>query len=64
MVLPQDPSTDPIARCSAGFNFDNVIEALCTLFAISMRNGWVDIMHNGMDVTKVDAAPERNALGC
>jgi Ca2+-binding EF-hand superfamily protein len=33
------------------YNFDNIFSALRTLFVCSTTEGWIDIMHSGMDVT-------------
>ena len=41
-------------------NFDNIVEAMLTLFVVSSRDGWAEIMRNGMDVTGVEQQPEQN----
>jgi hypothetical protein len=45
---------------NADSNFDNVLQALVTLFIISSLEGWPDIMYNAVDATSVDQAPEKN----
>ncbi len=41
-------------------NFDNVGLGILTLFEISTTEGWVDVMYNSVDATKVDMQPVRN----
>eukprot|EP01050_Picozoa_sp_SAG11_P007632 SAG11_NODE_643_length_7983_cov_2.198884_2_plen_1259_part_00 len=43
------------------YNFDNVLNAIRTLFICSTTEGWIDIMYSGMDVTEVYKAPVRDA---
>uniref|UniRef100_A0A8C4PW99 Voltage-dependent T-type calcium channel subunit alpha n=1 Tax=Eptatretus burgeri TaxID=7764 RepID=A0A8C4PW99_EPTBU len=42
------------------YNFDNLGKALMTLFVMSTKDGWVDIMYNGLDAVGVDQQPQRN----
>ena len=41
----------------AYFNFDHFGQACITLFVVSTREGWLDIMWNGMDATGVGFQP-------
>jgi hypothetical protein len=59
---------DKVACLDAGLfwvnrpqNFDNMIEALQSLFVVSTLEGWVDIMNTCLDITDVDLAPSYNA---
>ena len=38
-------------------NFDDIKEAMMSLFIISSLEGWPDIMHQSMDITRVDYGP-------
>ncbi|XP_023326004.1 voltage-dependent T-type calcium channel subunit alpha-1G [Eurytemora carolleeae] len=42
------------------YNFDNLGHALMSLFVLSSKDGWVDIMYHGLDATGVDMQPKRN----
>eukprot|EP00760_Papus_ankaliazontas_P006722 PhM_4_TR13151/c0_g1_i1/m.24910 len=42
-------------------NFDNVGSALLTLFVVATLEGWVDVMHRGMDSRGPDLAPDTNS---
>ncbi|CAF0857877.1 unnamed protein product, partial [Rotaria sordida] len=42
------------------YNFDNLGQALLTLFVLSSRDGWVQIMYNGIDAVDVNMQPIRN----
>ncbi|CAF3418144.1 unnamed protein product [Rotaria socialis] len=42
------------------YNFDNLGQALLCLFVLSSRDGWVQIMYNGIDAVEVDVQPIRN----
>uniref|UniRef100_A0A674NVT9 Calcium channel, voltage-dependent, T type, alpha 1H subunit a n=1 Tax=Takifugu rubripes TaxID=31033 RepID=A0A674NVT9_TAKRU len=42
------------------YNFDNLIQALMTLFVLSCKDGWVNIMYDGLDAVGVDQQPVRN----
>ena len=46
-------------RYSPGF--DNIFEAVVTLFEVSTLENWVPIMHAGMDATRPGQPPEKNA---
>ena len=39
-------------------NFDNVMEAMMTLFIVSSLEGWPGIMHQAMDITKEGNGPK------
>jgi len=45
---------------NADSNFDNVLEAMLTLFIVSSLEGWPSIMHQGVDAYKVDYSPRKN----
>ncbi|CAF1635703.1 unnamed protein product, partial [Adineta ricciae] len=42
------------------YNFDNLGQALLALFVLASRDGWVQIMYNGIDAVDVDMQPIRN----
>lgn len=42
-------------------NFDNVFEAMLTLFVVSSGEGWPDVMFRASDTTGVDRSPEEEA---
>jgi hypothetical protein len=42
---------------NADANFDNVPNAMSTLFQISTTEGWLDIMNMGMDAVNIDYQP-------
>ncbi|CAF4598355.1 unnamed protein product [Rotaria sp. Silwood1] len=42
------------------YNFDNLGQALLTLFILSSKDGWVTIMYNGIDAVDVDMQPIKN----
>lgn len=42
-------------------NFDNIGEAMMTLFIVSSLEGWPDIMYQAIDITKVDNGPKYEA---
>ncbi|CAG5097992.1 Oidioi.mRNA.OKI2018_I69.XSR.g15322.t1.cds [Oikopleura dioica] len=42
------------------YNFDNLGQALMSLFVLSSKDGWVQIMYNGIDAYEVDKQPVRN----
>ncbi|CAF3991388.1 unnamed protein product, partial [Adineta steineri] len=42
------------------YNFDNLGQALLTLFVLSSKDGWVQIMYNGIDAVDVDKQPIKN----
>ena len=41
-------------------NFDNIFNAVLTLFEMSTTEGWVDIMYKGVDATGIDKEPKEN----
>jgi len=43
------------------FNFDDISQAMLTLFGVASLEGWPDVMIASIDVTKVDEGPEREA---
>ncbi|XP_078794178.1 voltage-dependent T-type calcium channel subunit alpha-1G isoform X6 [Oryzias latipes] len=42
------------------YNFDNLGQALMSLFVLASKDGWVDIMYNGLDAVGVDQQPIMN----
>ncbi|XP_068582968.1 voltage-dependent T-type calcium channel subunit alpha-1H-like [Cebidichthys violaceus] len=42
------------------YNFDNLGQALMSLFVLSCKDGWVSIMYDGLDAVAVDKQPIRN----
>jgi len=42
------------------FNFDNLMQALITLFVLASKDGWVNIMYSGIDAVGVDKQPIEN----
>ncbi|CAF4010709.1 unnamed protein product, partial [Rotaria sp. Silwood2] len=42
------------------YNFDNLGQALLTLFVLSSKDGWVQIMYNAIDAVDVEMQPIRN----
>ena len=39
-------------------NFDDIGQAMMTLFVVSSLEGWPEIMHQALDLTRVDFGPE------
>ena len=44
------------------YNFDNLGQALMSLFVLASKDGWVDIMYNGLDAVAVDAQVSSQSL--
>nr|XP_033467435.1 voltage-dependent T-type calcium channel subunit alpha-1G isoform X5 [Epinephelus lanceolatus] len=42
------------------YNFDNLGQALMSLFVLASKDGWVDIMYDGLDAVGVDIQPRMN----
>ncbi|XP_033894904.3 voltage-dependent T-type calcium channel subunit alpha-1G isoform X4 [Acipenser ruthenus] len=42
------------------YNFDNLGQALMALFVLASKDGWVDIMYDGLDAVGVDQQPVMN----
>ncbi|CAF2777765.1 unnamed protein product [Rotaria sp. Silwood2] len=42
------------------YNFDHLGQALLTLFILSSKDGWVQIMYNGIDAVDTEMQPIRN----
>uniref|UniRef100_A0A673LXL2 Voltage-dependent T-type calcium channel subunit alpha-1G-like n=1 Tax=Sinocyclocheilus rhinocerous TaxID=307959 RepID=A0A673LXL2_9TELE len=42
------------------YNFDNLGQALMSLFVLASKDGWVDIMYDGLDSVGVDQQPVMN----
>ncbi|XP_038136004.1 voltage-dependent T-type calcium channel subunit alpha-1G isoform X4 [Cyprinodon tularosa] len=42
------------------YNFDNLGQALMSLFVLASKDGWVDIMYDGLDAVEEDKQPELN----
>jgi hypothetical protein len=41
-------------------NFDNILNAMVLLFEIITKEGWMDVMYNGIDSTGVGLQPKLN----
>ena len=41
-------------------NFDNIIEAMITMFKISITEGWVEIMFTGIDARGIEEVGVRD----
>ena len=44
------------------YNFDNLGQALMSLFVLASKDGWVDIMYNGLDAVGVDQQVTKELL--
>ncbi|KAJ8283607.1 hypothetical protein COCON_G00024570 [Conger conger] len=42
------------------YNFDNLGQALMSLFVLASKDGWVDIMYHGLDAVGIDQQPSIN----
>ncbi|KAM4663220.1 voltage-dependent T-type calcium channel subunit alpha-1G [Discoglossus pictus] len=42
------------------YNFDNLGQALMSLFVLASKDGWVDIMYDGLDAVGIDQQPVMN----
>ncbi|KAM5227412.1 voltage-dependent T-type calcium channel subunit alpha-1H isoform 2-T2 [Ctenodactylus gundi] len=42
------------------YNFDNLGQALMSLFVLSSKDGWVNIMYDGLDAVGIDQQPVTN----
>ncbi|KAH3871517.1 hypothetical protein DPMN_034720 [Dreissena polymorpha] len=42
------------------YNFDNLGMALMALFVLASKDGWVSIMHTGLDAVGIDQQPKQN----
>ncbi|CAG5904813.1 unnamed protein product, partial [Menidia menidia] len=42
------------------FNFDNLPQALLTLFVMYSKDGWLIVMYDGLDAVDVDQQPQKN----
>ncbi|XP_068561748.1 voltage-dependent T-type calcium channel subunit alpha-1I-like [Cebidichthys violaceus] len=42
------------------FNFDNLLQALLTVFVMYSKDGWVNVMNSGLDAVGVDKQPVMN----
>ncbi|KAG1673046.1 Voltage-dependent T-type calcium channel subunit alpha-1I [Nymphon striatum] len=42
------------------YNFDDLGQALMALFVLSSKDGWVNIMYNGLDAVGIDQQPQEN----
>ncbi|XP_076326543.1 voltage-dependent T-type calcium channel subunit alpha-1G-like isoform X2 [Tachypleus tridentatus] len=42
------------------YNFDNLGQALMSLFVLASKDGWVEIMYTGLDAVDVDQQPVQN----
>ena len=43
------------------YNFDNIFNALMSLFVLSSKDGWVDIMYHGLDAVGPDLQPRHQS---
>jgi hypothetical protein len=43
------------------YNFDNILEAMVTLYVISSTEGWIDIMWSGVDSIGINLNPKEGA---
>ena len=43
-----------------GANFDNVVNAMMTMFGMMSTEGWMDVMWNAVDTTEIHQVPRRN----
>eukprot|EP00854_Cymbomonas_tetramitiformis_P007283 gene7283-8672_t len=41
-------------------NFDNVMNAMLTLFCVSKMDAWLDVLHDSLDATSPDKAPKHD----
>lgn len=44
------------------YNFDDLGKALMSLFVLSSRDGWVNIMYTGLDAVGVDQQVRQNCI--
>ena len=44
------------------YNFDNIFNALMSLFVLSSKDGWVDIMYHGLDAVGIDKQVNYNKM--
>jgi hypothetical protein len=42
---------------NADSHFDNMAEAISTMFQMSTTEGWIDVMNNGIDSVGIDMQP-------
>ena len=42
------------------YNFDDLGNAIVTLFVLASKDGWVQIMYNGIDAVGIDKQPVEN----
>ena len=45
---------------NADQNFDNVAQAMSTLFQMATTEGWLDVMNRGVDSVQIDFQPIKN----
>ncbi len=45
---------------NSDYHFNNLPEAMSTLFQMSTTEGWVDVMQRGVDAVGIDLEPVRN----
>lgn len=45
---------------NADRNFDNILDAVSTLFQMASTEGWIDVMNSGVDSTDIDVQPIKN----
>ena len=49
--LAADPKNEWVNQI---YNFDDLLQALLTLFVFSNKDGWLDILYSGIDAVGVD----------
>lgn len=45
------------------YNFDDLGQALMSLFVLSSKDGWVNIMYTGLDAVGVDMQVRKSSMG-
>ena len=51
---------EPYRWVNRKYNFDNLGQALMSLFVLASKDGWVNIMYTGLDAVDVDMQPQVN----
>jgi hypothetical protein len=45
---------------NSDFNFDNIYNAVISLFVLALTEGWTALMWQGVDMTAIDRGPRMN----